>query len=541
MRRETSAGLLLPARLLLALAGGGAIALAFPQTNWWWAAWLGCALIAAAGWAVRWRTGLLVGLLAGLAYFSPTLSWSGIYVGKLPWFALATLEALYIAAMLAVVGPIQRGLLARGWALAAYAVVPLGWVVGEWARSTTPFGGFPWARLAFSQADSPLRALASLGGAPLVSAAVAAIGVLGYAAVRAARERRHAAVVAGLAGAALALAPLLIPLGGSGLPDGTPVPTARIGLVQGNVPKPGLDFNAERRAVLDNHVRVTEELMSRPTTGDLDLVVWPENASDIDPLRNSDAAAAVTMALTAAKAPLLIGAILNEPHPYVSNASLLYRPGGGEPERYLKQHPVPFAEYVPFKDFFRRFNDKVDLVRYGMAKGDRVGYFELTTAGSAPSDPVAFAVLPTICFEVAYDGLIRDAVRHGELPSVLAVQTNNATFGFTAESAQQYAISRLRAIEHNRAVVHVSTVGISGFISPDGTTTRPSTLFTAYAAVDNLPLHSTVTLADRLGPAPEYAALAALLALAGAATRLGRRDRTTSIPPSTDSKELARA
>ena len=81
--------------------------------------------------------------------------------------------------------------------------------------------------------------------------------------------------------------------------------------------------------------------------------------------------------------------------------------------------------------------------------------------------------LPTICFEVAYDQLMRDSVEAaGDDESLLVVQTNNATFGYTDESEQQFAISRIRAIEHGRSVVHVSTVGVSGFIAPDGTVTR---------------------------------------------------------------------
>ena len=71
---------------------------------------------------------------------------------------------------------------------------------------------------------------------------------------------------------------------------------------------------------------------------------------------------------------------------------------------------------------------------------------------------------------MAYDDLMRDSVRAaGDDHSLLVVQTNNATFGYTDESEQQFAISRIRAIEHGRSVVHVSTVGVSGFVAPDGT------------------------------------------------------------------------
>ena len=289
--------------------------------------------------------------------------------------------------------------------------------------------------------------------------------------------------------------------------------------VQGNVPKPGLDFNAERRKVLDNHVQATVRATAHETTPPT-LVVWPENSSDIDPLENLDAAADIRLAVVTAKAPVLVGAVLDGPGRYVSNASLFYRPEGGAPQRYVKQHPVPFAEYIPYRSFFRNFSDKVDLVARDFTKGDRPGAFEVPVSGSRP-----YWIVPTICFEVAYDGLMRDStLQPGKRDSVLAVQTNNATFGFTAESEQQFAISRIRAIEHGRSIVHVSTVGVSGFIAPDGTYVDKTSLFTQAARYGSPVVRTEVTPSDRIGPLPEYAAGLATLLLLGLGLWLGRRN-----------------
>jgi apolipoprotein N-acyltransferase len=111
---------------------------------------------------------------------------------------------------------------------------------------------------------------------------------------------------------------------------------------------------------------------------------------------------------------------------------------------------------------------------------------------------------PTICFEVAYDDLVRANVDLGA--NLLLVQTNNATFGYTDESVQQLAISRIRAMEHGRSVVHVSTVGVSALITPDGTVHQPSALFTRTVLSGQLPLRSVRTVATMVGPWPEYAA-----------------------------------
>jgi apolipoprotein N-acyltransferase len=151
--------------------------------------------------------------------------------------------------------------------------------------------------------------------------------------------------------------------------------------------------------------------------------------------------------------------------------------------------------------------------------GESVGVFRVPAR-----DGRTIAAGPIICFEVAYDGLVRDTVNRGA--NVLQVQTNNATFGFTDESVQQLAISRLRAIEHGRSIVHVSTVGVSAMITPDGTAHQRSTLFTPTVLAAELPLRSDTTVADRVGPWPEYLASAGLLTmLALMALRRRRRRR----------------
>ncbi|WP_353950075.1 apolipoprotein N-acyltransferase [Knoellia sp. S7-12] len=518
-------------RLTGAILAGILLWLAFPDHNLWWLAPIAVALLGAVTIDVGARRGFGLGVIAGWAFFVPVLSWSGVYVGKFPWFALATLEALYFGVMCAVVGFVGQRLRPR-WGQSVYAVIPLAWVAQELARGTTPFGGFPWARLAFSQADSPLVNWAQWLGAPGVTLAVAVVGTqLLMAATVLQRNPRESFAIAAVTVAWVVLVGFMTPS-----TDGRRV---TVGLVQGNVPRPGLEFNAERRAVLDNHVRGTEALAERAKSDlgervpePLSLVVWPENASDIDPIRNADAAAQVQRAVAAVGVPVIVGAVLQEPEPQVSNVSLFYPPGGGEPERYVKNHPVPFAEYIPYRSFFRNFSDKVDLVTKDFAKGTDLGAFRV----DAPSG--AYWALPTICFEVAYDGLMRDSVtQQGKDASLLLVQTNNATFGYTAESEQQFAISRIRAIEHGRSVAHVSTVGVSGFIAPDGSVTGKTGLFTAEQRIGSVAIRTDRTISDQLGPWPERGAAVALIALMVVAGLRGRRDRVerpVSAPPTKD-------
>ena len=506
-------------RLILALASGLALWLAFPSHNQWLLAPVGVGLLALATLDVPARWGLLLGLVAGLACFVPVLSWSGVYVGKTPWLALAVLESLYIALVGWASALLQRAPSLAGAPRVRPLVIALLWVAQEALRGRTPFGGFPWARLAFSQADSPLVHLAALGGAPAVTFGVALTGAVAAAAVsrlgwvrpgRGVTAREGGRPVTGLGRAvpvlvlagALLLAPLLVPTPTDGQ-------QARFIAVQGNVPRAGLEFNAERRAVLDNHAAVTRAAAASVAAGTQprpDLVVWPENSSDIDPLRNADAAAVINTAVTDVGAPVVVGAVLEGPGEHISNVSLLYRPGQGVTQRYVKQHPVPFAEYIPFRSFFRQLSDKVDLVRADMVAGSGSAVFRVPAASGG-----MVAAGPVICFEVAYDQLMRDTVRAGS--NVRLVQTNNATFGYTDESEQQLAISRVRAVEHGRSIVHVSTVGVSALITPDGTAHQRTALFTSALLAGDLPLRTAATVADRVGGWPEYLACGAVLLL----------------------------
>lgn len=521
----------------LAVAAGLALLVAFPPYGVWPLAPVGVALLAAAAHRRRLRAGAGLGFLTGVALFAPLLAWTNLHTGYLPWVLLSLLQAAYLAllgAATAWVSPLADRV---RWAWPV--LTGLLWVGQEALRDRTPFGGFPWGRLAFSQDSSPLLRLAALGGAPLVTFAVALVGGLlvtaawrGWAAARTApaevpqdaevpqgvtRARRWAPVAAPAAVAvALTAGGLLVPVATAG--SGA---TVTVAIVQGNVPRLGLDFNAQRQAVLNNHVDATIELAAQVTAGQQrqpDLVVWPENSSDIDPLRNPTAGARISQAADTIGAPILVGAVLLGPGSgQVRNAGILWRPGTGADmdQLYTKRHPVPFAEYVPLRDVARMVSKQVDLIRADFVPGSTPG---VVRAGAAVLGDV-------ICFEVAYDEVVRDTVTGGA--QLLVVQTNNATFD-VAEARQQMAMVRLRAVEHGRPALMASTVGVSGFVAPDGRVSDATGFNTREVVVRQVRLDDGRTLATRLGWWPEVALAAlAAAALVGAAV-LRRRQRVMS-------------
>lgn len=489
-------------RLLAAVTGGLLLFASFPPRPWWFLAPVAIALLTV---AVRGpgtlRAGFGYGFLGGLAFFVPLLPWTGIYVGPLPWLALSTACAVFLGFW----GVLTR-LLATlpGWPL----WVALAWTATEWARSTFPFGGFPWGRVAFGQADGWYLPLAAYGGAPLIGFAVALTGT-GLAAL-ALRLRAHLqtppprprgrAVRTGFALALVTVA--VMPLAGLVLRPTLPAPdagaeTVTVAAIQGSVPRLGLDFNAQRRAVLDNHVRRTEELADAVARGQAakpDIVIWPENSSDIDPLRNADAAAAITRASVAIDAPILVGAVLVNGDRTTTNSVIVWNGADGPGERHDKKIVQPFGEYLPMRGFFRLFSSYADRAGY-FVPGDGDG--TVTAAGV----PIGVAT----CYEVAFDRAFRESLASGA--RILTVPTNNATFGDSEMTYQQMAMSRVRAVEHGRALVVAATSGVSAIITADGAVEQRSELFVPAALVAQLPLRDTTTIATRIGAAPEIASV----------------------------------
>ncbi len=473
-------------RLLLATCSGLTLDLAFPPHDLWWLAppCVGLFTLCTRGQTAR--RGFLLGLLHGLGLFVPLLVWTGTIAGPAAWLALALLEASFLALLGAALAVTSDRV---GWPLWA----ALMWVGEEALRDRLPFGGFPWGRLAFSQGHTPLTPLAALGGAPLVTLGVAAVGTL----------------LVTKPGRWSLLAPLLVIMAAL-----VPVPTSgtdvTVAVVQGNVPRLGLEAFAQQSAVLTNHADATHDLAADVRAGRLprpDLVIWPENASDLDPYTDPRSAALIMSAVQDIGVPVLVGAVTDGPGHYVSNRAIVWDPTTGPGATYVKRHPVPFGEYIPYRSLVRRFTRKVDLVPRDFARGTAPG---VLTVGPARLGDV-------ICFEVADDGVVRDVVNAGG--RLVVVQTNNATFGRSGETTQQLAMGRLRAVEHGRTVLVAATSGVSAVIAPDGHLQARSRVFTRDLIVERIALRDGRTLATRLGGWPEL--VLSLLGLGAVLT--GRR------------------
>jgi len=500
--------LALPWAVLAAMAGGLALTAAFPPAGVWPLAPLGPALLVLALQGRSLRFSLLAGLLFGLALFVPLLSWL-INVAWYAWGALAVAEAVIFGVLCAG----QRVLLSlRAWPVA----VAGWWVAAEALRGRWPYA-FPWGRLAMSQAGTPAAPWAAVGGAPLLTFLLALTGsTLAWLVLR----RRIVPALAFAGALGLTLAGALLPV--DPVPPGTP--TATVAAIQGDVPHarnlPGL---LRASTVTQNHAAATERLAGEVKAGRKpapDLVIWPENATDLDPRFYPPVFGTIAAAVRAIGRPVLVGEVLQDPQ---RNVGQLWTPGHGPGPLYVKRQLVPFGEYIPFRGLLSHITSLVALQPHNFTAGRRPVVFHV---GQIRLGDV-------ICYEIGFDGLVSSEVKAGA--NLLAVQTNDATFevdGQRGESLQQLAMARIRAVESDRAVVVASTTGVSAIIAPDGTLVAHTGTWQRAVLESRVPLLTTTTLAIRLGGWPEFLITALTTAAFGWAVSLwavaARRRRSAS-------------
>jgi apolipoprotein N-acyltransferase len=182
--------------------------------------------------------------------------------------------------------------------------------------------------------------------------------------------------------------------------------------------------------------------------------------------------------------------------------------GGDLPPIYTKQHLTPFGEYIPLRSLASKISPLTDRVR-DFEPGQGSLFFEVNDA----------VIAPVICFELLDDQILRNAAKGSNL---LAVQTNSATFGMSAESAQQLSITRIRAIEHGRNIVSVSTTGYSAVIDHQGKILNTSSMGTAEVIRATVGLINGKTPSDKAGDWALVGVLAFLYLVAGRAYRQRR-------------------
>ena len=404
--------------------------------------------------------------LFGFISSAITLWWAGKYVGLVPLALLALLHGLFYLP-LGFLGRYTTNVL---WFIPALLAI-------EEVRSRFPFGGFSWMRIAFSQADAPFASVISIGGALLLSAWVLAISTM----IATFRKKLVLPILL------MIVLPLFL--------NNTHSSVNKISFIgiQGNTPSVGLTFNDRAEAVFNLHVTETRKVAADAA----DVIIWPENAIDVDPFANPRVKTAVESLTSALKTPLITGAITRQSG-QLENVSLMYNESGEVVSYYSKQYLTPFGEFMPLRSIARIVSPYVDDV-IDFNVGEKVENHVVN----------GLILAPVICYELLSDSLVQSAAKSS---NALVVQTNSATFANTSESAQQLNITRLRALENAREIVSVSTIGISAHIGINGEILSRTDENVSAQLSGDLQSSSNRTLANLLGGfAPGIVLLISLL------------------------------
>ncbi|MBO0845605.1 MAG: apolipoprotein N-acyltransferase [Nocardioides sp.] len=464
------------ARCLVALVAGLVLALTFPPTHAFWLLPFAVAAFFVVTDGLPVRSAWVPGLVFGAA-FQFTLLWWLHVVGDVPWLALSATQTVWYGLLGAAVVPLRR----LRWSPLWLAVA---WVAMESLRCTWPAGGMPWGRLAYAVVGTPVAGSLPYIGSTGVSLVLALSGTLLASAYT--RRGRARLLPAGVLVAVLCVAslPTFAPY------TANPTGHVTVAAVQGNVPGSGTDVLAHYREITQQHSAETVRLGADVRAGRTprpDFVVWPENSTAIDPFSDPQMTSDINTAVSAIGVPLLAGVIVDDGPKHVLNQGVVFNPVTGAGDRYTKWHPVPFGEYIPWRWLFGDRLAQLNQIPRDMVRGTRV----------TPINVAGVPVADAICFDVAYDDGIYTQVAHGG--RLMVVQTSNAMFIHTDQIDQQFAISRLRALETHRYVVVAAINGITGIIAPDGTVVTSTPVRTESFAESRVSLYAAVTPAVRIG------------------------------------------
>jgi apolipoprotein N-acyltransferase len=494
-------------QLLIAAAAGGLLSLSLPPVAWW-----PLALVAPAAllWLVRDarpRRGAALGAVFGAVYFGLLLYWL-LRFGEMGWGALVLLSAASIA-LFGLVAPL---LWRRDRPLVSILGLAGLWTVIEWIRGAWPLGGFSWGQLGSTQVDAPLLRLASITGVWGLSFVVVTVsGLLLLVLERWGSGARLRAVGALSAAAFLVVAPAAIALPRA---DGRTLDVATVQVDIESVQQQNLSSEEEDRAIAAMNERLHARLAGDPP----DLAVWGEGALDPGANGDPDTIAAVSRTIADVGAPTIVGAVVDDPDGE-RTSTLAFDATGEVVDRYDKVHLVPFGEYVPWRRLLEGRIDAIDQIPVDRVAGTIV----------RPVDVPGLPPIGTpICYENSFPGIERDMVRRGAQLIVLTI--NNASYGRTAASEQHLAMSRLRAVEDGRWVVHAAISGISAIIDPEGNVVASRGLFEPSIMRAKVRASTAETIYVRFGDWAPWGSMLAVV-IAFAMPRRSRRDGGRVTPP----------
>ena len=258
-----------------------------------------------------------------------------------------------------------------------------------------------------------------------------------------------------------------------------------IAIVQGNSPCPGAKNRCsnERQKIYDSHLTQTQSL-----DGNFDLVVWPESSTGFnnDPGIHSKVQNEISAEALRLDSYFLIGGDRPIQKKYFENYGIFINKDGEITGQYLKQHPVPFGEYIPFRKYLE-WIPPLALVPRDMIRGDSQKIFMVNDV----------KISSVISFEGSFQRYIRNSVQDGA--ELVVILTNQASYGESGMSDQFILMSRANAISNGRPIVHAAITGKSAFIDHKGTVISKTELFETGILTEKIEVIQTDTPYSKYG------------------------------------------
>ncbi|MCX7880031.1 MAG: apolipoprotein N-acyltransferase [Ignavibacteria bacterium] len=286
----------------------------------------------------------------------------------------------------------------------------------------------------------------------------------------------------------------------------------RVGIIQPNInPWRKWETNAFDQILI--HKKVQDSLLERYS--DIDLVVWSETAITFLSLEvnanhnfsifydflSKDSLSLLTgfadfyfLKPTDKKTFATKYFLDDTTKPYNTyNSILLLNPVGNNYQIYHKIRLTPFGEQIPFGEVFGFARDFLEW-NVGISswtKGKEQNLLNMNNGKRTTN------IAPIICIESIYPDYCAEFVRKGAEIGVII--TNDGWYDYTFGPIQHYLIATVRAIETRRFIVRCANTGISGVISPNGTTVVKAPQYQRVGIVVDVPKLNEMTIYTRFG------------------------------------------
>ena len=220
--------------------------------------------------------------------------------------------------------------------------------------------------------------------------------------------------------------------------------------------------SSNKKAILEEYLKMTEEALEKRKGEPIDIVAWPETAfrGVLEDEKTDSMVKRVINFVKKEKIVLITGGYYRNKEK-IFTGFLVFEPSG-EVKKYLKTYLVPFGEYIPFEAYLKRFHIRQKLPRIGnFTAGKKPHILELHLSSGQ-----TLLIGPQVCYEGLVSRFSRKLSYQGA--QVFFNLTNDSWYGLSSEPYQHFLITVAKSVEYRRPLVRVTNTGLTGFISPSG-------------------------------------------------------------------------